>query len=64
MNTLTKIFYTLIVIPLLLYVLPIIFGFFSVEARVYFIYVMWLVALLVLNAILPESIPNIFAGES
>lgn len=64
MSTLTKILYTIVVIPLLLYVLPIVFGFFGVEARVYFIYVMWLIALLLLNAILPGRLPNIFAGES
>ncbi len=63
MSTLSKIFYTVVVIPLVLYILPIVFGFFGVESRVYFIYVMWFIALLVLNIILPDHIPNIFAGE-
>ena len=63
MSTLNKVFYTVVVIPLMLYVLPIVFGFFGVESRVYFIYVVWFIALLVLNMILPERLPNIFTGE-
>jgi hypothetical protein len=60
MSTLTKIFYTLIVIPLALYVVPTIFNFFGVDMQTYLIYVIWFIALLLLNAILPARLPNMF----
>lgn len=63
MSTLNKVLYTVITIPLILYVLPVAFEFFNVGARVYFIYMVWFIALILLNAILPERIPNIFAAS-
>jgi hypothetical protein len=64
MSILNKVFYTVVIIPLILYVLPVAFGFFDVDSRVYFIYMMWFIGLIILNAILPDRVPNIFAGES
>ena len=64
MSILSKVFYTVAIIPLILYVLPVVFGFFNVDSRVYFIYMMWFIGLIILHAILPDRLPNIFAGES
>lgn len=55
-----KIVLTLILIPLLLYIIPTAFNFFGVKQRAYFIYIVWLIALLILNAILPSRVPNMF----
>jgi len=52
---------TLVVIPIFFYVLPVAFNFFGIQSRVYMIYVIWFMALLVLNAILPSSLPNMFS---
>ena len=62
MSTLTKIGITLVVAPLLFYVLPTMFEFFGVGSNVYFIYVIWIIALMILNAILPSRVPNMFSS--
>ena len=61
MSTLNKIFITLIIIPIFFHVLPVAFNFFGIPSRVYMIYVIWFIALMVLNAILPSSVPNMFS---
>ena len=64
MSTLTKIAVTLVVVPLLFYVLPAMFEFFGIGSNVYFIYVIWFIALMILNAVLPSRIPNMFSSAS
>ncbi len=60
MGALSKILLTLVMIPVLFMVLPTMFDFFGVPAKYYMIYVIWILALLVLNAILTSRPPNMF----
>ncbi len=63
MTPLHKILVALVVAPILFYLLPVIFDFFGVPSRTYMIYVVWLMALIVLSAILPSKLPNMFSTE-
>ena len=56
-----KILVTIVVVPLLFYVLPVAFDFFGIPSKAYMVYVVWLMALLILHAILPSRLPNMFA---
>ena len=60
-SSLGKIIGTLFMLPMLFYVIPIVFDFFSIDTATYGIYMGWITALVVLNALLPGSKPNMFA---
>jgi hypothetical protein len=62
-SSLGKILWTLLLLPVVFYVIPIAFSFFDIKPATYGIYMGWLVGLLLLNAILPGSLPNMFVAN-
>jgi len=60
MNMLIKVLYTIVISMVIIYVVTAIFQFFSISIATYGIYLMFLIALALLNAFLPSKVGKLF----
>lgn len=60
MNRLSRIGYVILVLAILLPILKVIFDFFNIKSKAYFPYMLWMIALGMFYAFLPNYVGEVF----